>query len=293
MIRITQPNIDDLITEHCENVEYLICSNVEIEKSIVKVENKMNVNFRLLIVSKPERLRFYIEKFKDIDFADFKSNLKKLYNIFRNKYGVKFIKGLGINVCPYCNREYIFRLEDTKKQEARVLATFDHFYDKARYPFLALSFYNLIPSCSICNSKFKTAVDFHKLEHLHPYEDDFNSLAKFHLKITKPNFYHSTDGIDVKLKENNMNDEKIRNTIETFRLNDIYKEHSDIALELIKKQYMYSEEYLETLYKQYEGTMFKNYEHLKGTVFGNYVSNDEIHKRPLAKFTKDILSDLE
>lgn len=41
------------------------------------------------------------------------------------------------------------------------------------------------------------------------------------------------------------------------------------------------------------GTLFKNFEHLKGIIFGNYISDDEIHKRPLAKFTKDILKDLE
>lgn len=29
---------------------------------------------------------------------------------------------------------------------------FNHFYDKGTYPYLALSFYNLIPSCSTCNS---------------------------------------------------------------------------------------------------------------------------------------------
>ncbi len=62
---------------------------------------------------------------------------------------------------------------------------------------------------------------------------------------------------------------------------------------LIKKQHMYSDDYIESLYKQYEGTLFKNMEHLKGIIFDNYISDDELHKRPLAKLTKDIITELE
>ena len=74
---------------------------------------------------------------------------------------------------------------------------------------------------------------------------------------------------------------------------DIYKIYSNIAIELIKKRYLYSDNYLETLFKQYEGTLFKNMKHLKGLIYGNYITDEEIHKRPLAKLTKDILEDLE
>lgn len=293
MIPVTHPNINDFVDEHFKNIECLISDNETYEETINKLEELTKINFKLLVISEPNKLRKYICDFKNIDFSDIKDNLTKLYEKFRDKYGYNFVKKLEISVCPYCNREYIFKFEDTKTQNARILATIDHFYSQKDYPFLALSFYNLIPSCSACNSKFKTTTNFHESEHLHPYEDDFNSLAKFHLKITKPSFYYSVKGIDIELKANCGNDKKTKNTIKTFRLNDIYKEHSDIAIELIKKQHMYSEEYLETLYKQYEGTLFKNFEHLKGIIFGNYISDDEIHKRPLAKLTKDILKDLE
>jgi hypothetical protein len=65
------------------------------------------------------------------------------------------------------------------------------------------------------------------------------------------------------------------------------------VLEIIQKRYLYSDEYIEMIFKQYEGTLFKNLEQLKGIIFGNYITDDEIHKRPLAKLTKDILEDLE
>ncbi|MCF6183724.1 MAG: hypothetical protein L3J56_03700 [Bacteroidales bacterium] len=310
MIQITHPNISDFVKEHYNAIiEYFERKTTTTGFSKKDLDNinkwlKINfeINFEYVIKANPRQLKKLIKKkTTNSNSPDYIKKILKLYNGFANSTK-KFMNGynatelvdkLGITVCPYCNREYIFKFEDTEKGKARVLATFDHFYDKGRYPFLALSFYNLIPSCSICNSKFKHTKDFAKEEHLHPYEDDFNSLAKFHLKITKPSFYYSKDVIDIELKGKNKNDTKTKNTITTFRLNEIYKEHSDIALELIKKQYMYSEEYIETLFKQYEGTLFKNYEQLKGIIFGNYISDDEIHKRPLAKFTKDIVKDLE
>ncbi|NOZ33691.1 MAG: hypothetical protein GXO80_00140 [Chlorobi bacterium] len=297
MIVITHSNIDDIVNEHYKKVKSIINNN-RIRQSFLFFKDIYNGDFEFLIKARPVELNKMLYKYEKNNYnkAKFifaKKIIKNHYTKFINKFGSDFINNLEITVCPYCNREYIFKFEDTKKQKARVLATFDHFYDKSRYPFLSLSFYNLIPSCSICNSKFKTTKDFYEEKHLHPYEDDFNSRAKFHLKIVKPSFYHSTKGIRIELKENDNEDIKTKNTISTFRLNDIYEKHSDIALELIKKQYMYSDDYLETLYKQYEGTLFKNFEQLKGIIFGNYISDDEVHKRPLAKFTKDILEDLE
>jgi hypothetical protein len=60
-----------------------------------------------------------------------------------------------------------------------MLASLDHFYDKDTYPFLAISIFNLVPCCHICNSKFKHTKNFYNLEDLHPYEDSFNEKLNF------------------------------------------------------------------------------------------------------------------
>jgi len=321
MIQINHPKIKDFVDEHNYAVKeyYERKATSGFPKSDLDcINNWLNdvtgKDFEYIIKASPKQLEELLRNYTaQQKIPNCVKKITKLYSGFANSTkkfkdkkdktnkkdknendynAVKLVEKLGITVCPYCNREYIFKFEDTKKQKERVLATFDHFYNKATYPFLALSFYNLIPSCSTCNSKFKTTKNFFKEKHLHPYEDDFNSRAKFYLKIVKPNFYHSTKGIKIELKENDNTDTETINTISTSRLKEIYEKHSDIALELIKKQYMYSDDYLETLYKQYEGTLFKNLEQLKGIIFGNYIS-DEIHKRPLAKFTKDIIKDLE
>ena len=55
----------------------------------------------------------------------------------------KLAENLGISVCPYCNRNFI-------NQKSGV--TLDHNLPISDYPLLGISFYNLIPSCSSCNT---------------------------------------------------------------------------------------------------------------------------------------------
>lgn len=56
---------------------------------------------------------------------------------------------------------------------------------------------------------------------------------------------------------------------------------------------MYNESYIEELMKNYEGTLFKNEEDLLRLIFGGYIADEDLGKRPLSKLTKDILEQLE
>ena len=61
-----------------------------------------------------------------------------------------FVQRLNLRVCPYCNRQYItsFYKNDRKVTTADI----DHYFPKKQYPLLSMYFFNLIPSCSVCNS---------------------------------------------------------------------------------------------------------------------------------------------
>lgn len=94
--------------------------------------------------------------------------------------GYHFVRMLGVHYCPYCNAETVgaavLRCKDGRVKLHH--SELDHFFPKSRYPVLALSLYNLIPSCTRCNSRFKGVSDYFeaylkngRLPILHPYVD--------------------------------------------------------------------------------------------------------------------------
>lgn len=100
----------------------------------------------------------------------------------------------------------IIKKNKTKKTTAHL----DHFYPKSDYPFLALSLYNFVPSCQICNSRlFKGNKD--TLVSIYPYEEGFDELGvKF--KTSKEAIYEilgeKDSDFSVKIDYENLEDEE-------------------------------------------------------------------------------------
>ncbi|KAA6326871.1 hypothetical protein EZS27_024078 [termite gut metagenome] len=91
-------------------------------------------------------------------------------------------KLIGVNTCVYCNRQYIFTVDSENNHITR--PEFDHYLPKSEYPFFALSLYNLIPSCHICNSNCKGTIELDK--NLNPYSTKPNEdYFKFTYHIGK------------------------------------------------------------------------------------------------------------
>lgn len=251
-----------------------------------------------IVLAKPDEIKELI-KISPKDFTKEIIELKDLYEVFRNKWAVEFIEDLNIKVCPFCNREYIFKFEDKINGMPRIIASLDHYYDKDTYPFLSVSIFNLIPCCHICNSKFKHTKNFYDKKHLHPYEDSFNEKAKFSQffnDLTEENKKFSLlskERISLTLKPLNDKDIATQNTIDTFRLETLYQEHKDIVLELIQKREIYPDSYIDDLFHQYEGTLFKNREDVLRHITGGYIEDKDINKRPLSKLIKDISEELD
>ena len=255
-------------------------------------------DLKQIVSSSPYQIRELI-KIAPEDFTKEITQLKDLYEVFRNKWAVEFMEDLGIKVCPFCNREYIFKFEDKINEEARIIASLDHYYDKDTYPFLSVSIFNLIPCCHICNSKFKHTKNFYDKKHLHPYEDSFNEKAKFSQffnnvdEKNKKFSLLSKERISLTLKPLDIKDRVTQNTIDTFRLETLYQEHKDIVLELIQKREIYPDSYIDDLFHQYEGTLFKNREDVLRHITGGFIEDKDINKRPLSKLIKDISEELD
>lgn len=180
-----------------------------------------------------------------------------------------FTKELGIDTCPYCNRQYIYTVEgEDNSKDGR--PEIDHFFPEAEYPYLSCSLFNFIPSCHSCNhqksdtynkkttsetiqrnkNKYKNLKpegDYFRL--LYPYQQGFSypkKIASFKLSIRKkedPEYSEKKYKLDIISEKNNddSTNKKINNSIEAFHLKDLYNLHQLELTELVEGCRDYSE----------------------------------------------------
>lgn len=134
---------------------------------------------KLLLSSKREMKKYIdmIGEFQEKEGEDLLEKIFKFDNFSKRKAAYKVLRIIDIAVCPYCNREYIMTIKSGK-----VKAQLDHYYPKKKYPYLALSIFNLVPCCSICNTA-KSNLDTVKDPILYPYEDEFGYDISFDIII--------------------------------------------------------------------------------------------------------------
>ncbi|WP_370391075.1 hypothetical protein [uncultured Winogradskyella sp.] len=104
---------------------------------------------------------------------------------------------LNLNYCPYCNKQPLEQIKKTDNLTgaSRILALhqLDHFYPRARYPYLAVSFFNLIPGCSPCNTDLKLEKDFNIVSHINPFHKSFNDYFRFRLSKVVVNTFNEVE----------------------------------------------------------------------------------------------------
>lgn len=260
-------------------------------------KNKLNDNVRIFIKKykniltkgKPHLLLRVNEKYNNLNLADIdRINVKKFFtetaypSHFQQKVSKDFLNLLEIDTCVYCNRNYTLNLVGTNAR-----AELDHWFPKSEFPLLALSFYNLIPSCHSCNHIKGNSRDYNWLTALenmnHPYfeKNDF----KFSYSYNK-----SLNNFNVEI--NVESDSKTERTLEFNKTKEIYNAHSEKELkDLLDLRYKYSNNYLDILLKTFVDLPISKEEAIR-MVFGIELNEEDFHKRTFSKFKKDIIEEL-
>lgn len=181
----------------------------------------------------------------------------RMYKNMRNTYGKKLIQSSELFICPYCSRSYIGVIESEINSKS-ITPDLDHFYPKSRYPFLAVTLSNLIPSCLFCNQRAKNSVDFYKFSIYPPQkifdeiEFDFDAyLNKIYIKnygqlILKPEY---------------------KTHLETFLIQEVYASHTEVLKSIINKAQKYRKSKIEDIAKY---TMGLTTSEIKKIVFFEY-----------------------
>lgn len=233
--------------------------------------------------------RDFLDKIKQVfDYKAFSKTQENRYCAY------DLVEKLKIKVCPYCNRQYVNTLkpEDVK---GGTRATLDHFFLKSDYPYLALSFWNLVPSCYSCNSQLRGQREIG----LHPYIIGFEKLLKFRTGINSISEFIEDGRKDFELflEDSNISKplqyliDKARKNEKVFRIDEQYQNHKEQVRELIQNAIVYDKSHSESLFKQFP-KLFDDEGDARKMVLGNYTDEKDFEKRPLSKLTKDIAEEL-
>lgn len=262
---------------------YLSSHVGEIEK-IVKANPKAIVTLIKSKGSLPGKSKKNIIAFKD-------KILKALnYSKLRTDFYPLYFQKIGIKSCIYCNAQLTVCIEDLKKNvEAKF--QLDHYFPKSEYPFFSISFYNLYPVCASCNhGKGVKKINFK----LYGNSVPLNSNYKFELNpgvVAKYLISRNLSDIEINFTEPKA-PKGYSSFDETFKILGIYNTQKDIAEEIILKSEVYKKAYKKTLVTSFP-RIFTDANLTNRLILGNYTKKDEIHKRPMAKFTQDIARQLK
>lgn len=249
-------------------------------------------NLKDVLIGTPDVLDKIKKKFTTKEQID---SIKKLfpYNTFISKkedqtfgfYNAYHLaENIPINTCVYCNRLYTHTIV-TDKRGFIARPTFDHWFPRSIFPLLSLSFYNLIPSCNVCNSSLKGTKTMALENIFHPYLKYTENSRRINFNFS----YTLEDHLSAESKVVTHN-KFSEDSITVMKIREIYNVHHEEIRELIYLKRVYSDSYLSSLRSILKVPL--STEEIYRLAFGVFLEDDQLIRRPLSKLRKDILGEL-
>lgn len=231
----------------------------------------------------------------NLDFKIIDQDKELLSHVFRydvfasKKEASELLELLGVEVCPYCNRTFITTL---RNQESSLRAQIDHYKSKSKYPHLALSIMNMIPTCGQCNH-MKNDED---ISVLYPYTEEMGDSWVFETQPQGSIMYLTgnqteKDNFIIVGKGRNRDregySERLQNSLDVFKLEGLYNSHKEYVLDLFRQRYIFGEDYLQSLCDSFP-KLFHDLTDVKNMLYLSDIRKENWGKRPLSKLTHDI-----
>ncbi len=288
MIKIAyKKNITQIYYDNLANREFQKENNKTLKELFdEKFKTEFDCTLEDLLYGSFEKLQEIKDRLGDMSKRD---DVKELFNYetkFQKHISKFFEQYVEVHTCYFCNIEFINTFM-TKDEKIKNGFTLDHYIDKGKYPYLALSLYNLIPSCYTCNSKVKRV---HSVETLSPASThfDFDNKVKFKTFMQNRNLQIDCEDDFALLLKEDFSD-IYKQYIDVFELDGRYKYHKYKVIEMINRR----KEYPDSRIKELALLTQKTEEEVKQDLFSEYLfEDDNLHKRPLSKLVKDIFSEL-
>lgn len=235
-------------------------------------------------------------------------DLKKIFNyeaLSKSNEEKHILTMLGVDVCPYCNRAFTITVPKEYSEKNGVRPQLDHYFPQSLYPYLAVNFYNLIPSCGSCN-QYKAHKDTRIEPILYPYDEGLGTEYRF---VTYPengdfgylrgqdtggNFSLHIEPIVREIRKSGMNvqervefEKRICGSIKSLHLGELYNAHTNYAQIILRNGYIFNIEYLETLRKAVPLAEF-SLSDIKTMVYCQDIQQTQWHKNILSKMKNDL-----
>lgn len=212
-------------------------------------------------------------------FMDFSKNNKILREYI--------IEASKVEVCPYCNRQYIDVFKRSDKGY-KAIAQLDHFYPKEQFPLYALSLYNFVPSCASCNQG-KSATS-NKL--IYPFTEksvEENRKPYFHIQPLNLDQLRGNVLPDISYAFNKDSTKKTQKKLEQAEFlhhKNMYQNHKQFAQRLLRVKRLDNSNYIAQV-KDFFPKLSD--EEIREVLFGFSGDLEELKQKPLSKLAHDIL----
>lgn len=256
-----------------------------------------------------------VVKYKKQLVYDTQDFLLRNYENYRKSSTLsKIVNIMKVEVCPYCNRNFLdsYSSENGNRRKYYFKGDLDHHYSKNEIPALALSFYNLVPCCKVCNhekqeSEKRTFYPFYDDEDEHCFlvrlydeNDETDITYDMPIENVENKRFDSTvwqgisNNFKIKLAGNNTTkmSEHMKNSNEIFRLEKKYNLSKEYVKEMIRKKYIYPKVYKDELFRNFSD-IFGSESELLETFYGFSNKEESRHNRPLSKLTQDVFKQME
>lgn len=222
---------------------------------------------------------------------DEKKCLESIFNyrsyFYQNKeLAYEVAKLMEVNTCVYCNRQYTMTVVDSDTGEQLVRPEFDHWFPQTDYPDLGISYYNLIPSCYLCNSSLKHDAPMSIDRHIHPYIDKETGFSFTYVPTS------SGYAVDVKINSHLSKPyrRKVAETLRLLKVKQIYGMHSDFELkDLLNLAAANPPDYIDVLVNDVAKNLSMNEEEAYRILFGTEKKDEYFLNRPMSKFKSDVI----
>lgn len=291
----------DAVTAFCKlpkKRKYVIS---KFDNAVRKHFNGIVSDFAELISATPDilfQLKVHYDKKSKSKKEEIKRelNLEGLYDIFIDKkcpfkvakiqYNSNVLaKGINIKTCPYCNENTAYTFYYKTNRRYRRTFDWDHVIPKKEYPFLAMSFFNLIPACKVCN-QLKNNKSIRFSPHM-----DFNpdKIYSYFVKGINSEFISDPKSLKLMLRVNkNVNGKAILHAMSVTGTDARISTQLDLVQDILNKKRIYESSYWPALEKFVSGTT-NNRLSPEALLFSVYFNHQDYYKRPYSKLTSDLI----